>query len=275
MTNFTGAVILADQKKTLLFKNRDLPFERKDEIFYDTDYFGVRGVNINTEELSGIAIGVNKNGLAVGTTRVLRTRDPNYDLLTEHILTFAKDAEDGLQVIMDEHKSGKRWQWGNLILADHNSVLVVELAGDDHSVEWSERKVIRAGHHIMLDTENEVRQHLKDAGMTIYENSIRRVERGYELVRDATNVNAIFSMLKDHDGSPGQSSICLHGIREGQSNTEKSYVVEIDNSAGPDQPAITFHVAGGNPCTTPYNAVPVVFPVNDEAVKRAHEIYFK
>ena len=275
MPNFTGAVILTDQKKTLLFKNRDLPFERKDEIFYDTDYFGVRGVNINTGEISGIAIGVNKNGLAVGSTRVLRTKDPNYDLLTEHILTFAKDAEEGLQVIMDERKNGKKWQWGNLILADHDSVLVVELAGDDHSVEWSERKVIRSGHHIMLDTENEVRKYLKDSGMTIYENSVRRVERGYELVRDATNVNAIFAMLQDHDGSPGQSSICLHGMREGQDNTEKSYVIEIDYSAGPNQPKITVHVAGGNPCTSQYNAVPIVFPTNDEAIKQAHELYFK
>ena len=275
MTSFTGAVILTDQKKTLLFKNRDLPLERKDEIYYDAEFFGVRGINAITGEVSGCAIGVNKNGLAVGSTRVLRTKDPNYDLLTEHILTFAKDAEEGLQVIMDERKKGKCWQWGNLILADHDSVLVVELAGDDHSVEWSERKVIRAGHHIMLSTEKEVRKHLTEAGLTIYENSMRRVERGYELVRDATNVTAIFSMLKDHDGSPGQSSICLHGLREGQDNTEKSYVVEVDNSSGHDQPKITFHVAAGNPCSTPYNAVPIAFPASDEVIKRAFEIYFK
>jgi hypothetical protein len=273
MTNFTGAVILADQNRTLLFKNRDLPFDRKDEIFYDNEYFGVRGVNVKTGEISGLAIGVNKYGLAVGSTRVLRTEDPNYDLLTEHILMYAKDAEAGLQVIIDELQKGKRWQWGNLILADHDSVLVVEVAGENHSVEWSERKVIRAGHHIMLDTEDEVRKYLKAAGHTIYENSVRRVERGYELVRDATNVNAIFSMLQDHDGSPGQSSICLHGIKDGQNNTEKSYVVEMDNSAG--QLKITFHIAKGNPCKSSYNAVPIVFPATEEDMKRAQELYFK
>jgi hypothetical protein len=111
--------------------------------------------------------------------------------------------------------------------------------------------------------------------MTIYENSVRRVERGYELVRNATNVNAVFSMLQDHDGSPGQSSICLHGIREGQDNTEKSYVIEIDNSESNEQQEITFHVAIGNPCTSTFTAIPIIFPVTEENLKRAEEMYFK
>ena len=46
MPSSAGAVILPEYKKTLLFKNRDMAIEdHRDQIFYDIDCFGVRGVD--------------------------------------------------------------------------------------------------------------------------------------------------------------------------------------------------------------------------------------
>ncbi|MHA1587623.1 MAG: hypothetical protein ACTSV9_02485 [Candidatus Thorarchaeota archaeon] len=82
---------------------------------------------------------------------------------------------------------------GKLILSDLDSMLAIEIAGNDHSIEWSERKVLRTGHHIMLDTEEIIKQHLGSKGVDSYVNSTIRVDRGYELFRNVTSVQDVFS----------------------------------------------------------------------------------
>jgi hypothetical protein len=141
MPSFAGAVILPELKKTLLFKNRDMSTQNHhDELFYDVDCFGIRGINNATGEIGGLAIGVNRQGLAIANTHVRNTPDPSYYMLTEQLFMFAKDAEDSLGMTVDQLKMGRRYQWGNMILADNDSMLVIELAGSDHSIEWSEDK---------------------------------------------------------------------------------------------------------------------------------------
>lgn len=272
MRSFAGAVILPDEKKTLLFKNRDMNArEHKDQLFYDVDCFGVRGVNNVTGEIGGLAIGVNHHGLAIANTHVRNTDDPSYYLLTEQLLMFSKDAEDGLEMVREHLKAGRRYQWGNLVLADHDSMLVIELAGDEHSIEWSERKALRTAHHIMLDTEDALKANT--VGVDRYENSVKRVERGYDLVRQVTNVNDVFTLLKDHGESPGQASLCKHAVSNDDPVTTMSYVVEIDNSHESGRPKIVFHVARGNPCQSSFAAVPIIFPADDEVMKRAMQFY--
>ena len=58
MPSFSEAVILPKYKKTLLFKNRDMTIQdHRDEIFYDVDCFGIRGVDNVTGVTGGLAIG--------------------------------------------------------------------------------------------------------------------------------------------------------------------------------------------------------------------------
>ena len=117
MPSFSGAVIIPDLGKTLLFKNRDLTTtSHKDELFYDVDCFGIRGIDRVTSEVGGLAIGVNRYGLAVSNTHVRNTADPSYHMLTEQILMFSKDAEDGLALVVDTLKKERTYQWGNLIV---------------------------------------------------------------------------------------------------------------------------------------------------------------
>jgi len=276
MASFAGAVILPDLKKTLLFKNRDMySTSHKDALFHDVDGFGVRGIDMVTGKTSGLSIGVNRNGLAVANSHVMGTEDPTYDILTEQILMFAEDAEDGLRMTVDQLKSGRKFQWGNLILADLDSMLVIEIAGNEHSIEWSERKVLRTGHHIMLDTEEFLSQHSSSKGVDSFVNSTIRVDRGYELFRNVTSVQDVFSALKDHGEGPSQSSICKHSSGEGQMSTVTSYVVEIDHPGENGRPKVVFHVAKGNPCTSTYAAIPLVFPADEDVMSRALEMYFR
>ncbi len=269
MASFAGAVILPDLKKTVLFKNRDMTIkDHRDELFYDMDCFGIRGIDNVSGETGGLAIGVNRNGLAIANTHVKNTSDPSYHILTEQLLMFAKDAEDGLAMTVDHLEKGRNYQWGNLILADHDSMLVIELAGNDHSIEWSERRVLRTGHHIMLDTEKTL-----IAESTDYDNSVKRVNRGYELLRNVTTMEQLFALLKDHNGTPGQASLCKHAEGNNDSSTVMSYVIEIDHNQESNKPKIIFHYAKGNPCQAIYNSIPIVFPADEETIKRANQIY--
>ena len=273
MPSFAGAVILPDSKKTLLFKNRDLRSSNyTDEINYDVDSFGVRGIDVVTDKVAGVAVGVNRFGLAVANTHVMHTEDPSYHLLTEQILMFAKDAEDGLALVVEHLKQGRKYQWGNVVLADSNSCLVIEIAGAEHSMEWSQRKVLRTSHHIMLDTEDTIRAQMGDS--QIYESSVKRVERGYDLLREVSSKNNVFNLLKDHGESQGQSSLCRHVDPTGNLVTAMSYVIEIDFDTESGKPKIVFHVANGNPCSTEYRAIPLIFPADEEIMKRANQMYF-
>jgi len=269
MPSFAGAVILPKYKKTLLFKNRDMTIEdHRDEMFYDVDCFGIRGVDNVTGETRGLAIGVNRNGLAIANTHVRNTPDPSYHTLTEQLLMFTKDAEDSLSMTVDHLQKGRRYQWGNLVLADHDSMLGIELAGSEHSIEWSERRVLRTSHHIMLDTE----ETLRSEGIA-YDDSVKRVERGYDLIRKVSTVEEVFTMLGNHGESQGPTSICRHPGPTSEAATTMSYVIEIDYDTKSGRLRIVFHVAKGNPCQSSFTAIPIIFPADDEIMKRATQFY--
>lgn len=269
MPSFAGAVILPKYKKTLLFKNRDMTIQdHRDEIFYDVDCFGVRGVDNVTGEIGGLAIGVNRNGLAIANTHVWNTDDPSYHKLTEQLLMFAKDAEDSLSMTVEHLQKGKKYQWGNLILADKDSMLAIELAESDHSIEWSERRVLRTSHHIMLDTEDALQSEGNE-----YNHSVKRVERGYDLIRQVSTVSDVFAMLKDHGEEQGPFSLCRHAGEGSQAVTTMSYVIEVDYNTESGRPKIVFHVTKGNPCQSEYTAIPIIFPADDEIMNRAKQLY--
>lgn len=273
MPSFAGAVILPEENRTLLFKNRDLNIEEhRDELFYDVDSFGVRGIDAVSGKVTGLAIGVNRHGLAVANTHVLDTEDPTCHILTEQILMFAKDAEDGLKLVVDHLQKGRKYQWSNLILADRDSMLAIEIAGSEHSMEWSQRKVLRTSHHIMLDTEDALRAERGDS--EIYEASVKRVERGYDLLRQSNNMREVFALLKDHGDELGQSSLCRHPDVTGKLATTMSYVVEVEHNTESGKPRVVFHVANGNPCQSNFRAIPLVFPADEEIMQRATQIYF-
>ncbi|MEM2142176.1 MAG: carcinine hydrolase/isopenicillin-N N-acyltransferase family protein [Candidatus Thorarchaeota archaeon] len=275
MSGLAGALLIPEQQKTVVFQNRDsVSMQEVCEVFYDVDCFGIRGIDYSTGKPVGLSLGVNHHGLALADTHVMMTSDPSYHILGEQILMFARDAEDGLAMASDHLKTGRHYQWGNLILADHDSVLVIEVAGDQHSVEWSERKVLRTGHHFMLDTEDELRKRLSASNSSVHlEHSSQRAMRGYDMLKDAHSTDDIFRLLKDHVPSPGQSSLCRHAENAGDLATITSHVIEIDHRVDVSRPRAVLHVAHGSPCTSEFRAIPLVFPADEETIKRALTIY--
>lgn len=274
MPSLAGAVILPDKKKTILFKNRDLQSsEHKDEIFYDVDCFGVRGIEVGSGKNVGLAIGVNRNGLAMANTHVKATDTPSFHVLSEQILMFAKDAEDGLDMVVESQQKGRIYQWGNVILADKDTVLAIEIADGEHTLERSKRKVLRSSHHIMLDTKDDLGEGIRNDASKVMEDSETRMNRGYELLRDVSDVSDVFALLGDHGEEKGQSSICRHALSDGDYSTAMSYLIEIEHGTDSGRPKIVFHVAHGSPCEVDYRAIPIVFPADEEIMKRANQIY--
>lgn len=274
MPSLAGAVSLPDKNKTVVFKNRDLQSAKhKDEIFYDVDCFGVRGIDVVSGKHLGLAIGVNRNGLAMANTHVKSTDTPSFHVLSEQILMFAKDVEDGLGMVVESQQKGRTYQWGNVILADKDSLLAIEIADGEHTLERSKRKVLRSSHHIMLDTKDDLVGSLGHEASKLMENSEIRMNRGYELLRDVSDVSDVFSLLGDHGTERGQSSICRHVISDEDYSTAMSYLIEIDHGSESRRPKIVFHVAHGNPCEADYRAIPIVFPADEEIMKRATQIY--
>jgi hypothetical protein len=274
MPSLAGAVILPDKKKTVLFKNRDLQSsEHKDEIFYDVDCFGVRGIDVVSGKNVGLAIGVNRNGLAMANTHVKTTDTPSFHVLSEQILMFARDAEDGLGMVVESQQKGRMYQWGNVILADKDSLLAIEIADGKHTLERSKRKVLRSSHHIMLDTKDDLGEDSKNDFSMSMEDSEARLNRGYELLRNISDVSDVFALLGDHGGEKGQSSICRHSVTDRDYSTGMSYLIEIEHGIESGRPKIVFHVAHGNPCEADYRAIPIVFPADEEIMKRANQIY--
>ena len=187
---------------------------------------------------------------------------------------FSKNVDDGLSLVVGHLKTGKKFQWGNLILADKEKMLVIEIAGNEHSIEMSDRKVLRTGHHIMLDTDEVLLERISNSD-DLYDDSVKRVERGYDLLRQVDSLNGVFAMLKNHGTAPGQTSICRHTTADEILSTKMSYVVEVDFSAESGKLKILFHFANGNPCTSEFRAIPLLFPADEEMMKRAQLMYFK
>jgi hypothetical protein len=52
-----------------------------------------------------------------------------------------------------------------------------------------------------------------------------------------------------------------------------SYAIEVDYDTETGKPKIVFHVARGNPCQSDFNAIPIIFPADDEIMNRATQLY--
>ena len=100
------------------------------------------------------------------------------------------------------------------------------------------------------------------------------MNRGYELLRQIGSANDVYALLKDHGDAKGQASLCRHADAAGDLFTSMSYVTEVDFDTDSGKPRVLFHVANGNPCENDYKTIPLVFPADEDIMKRANEMYF-
>ena len=122
----------------LFFKNRDLASEyltNRTMVWQSTpDYHMLKGANLKTGELQGIAIGVNRHGICVANTHRCSTSDVTYDLLCEDLVHRAQSRED-VPAIVKEFVAEHRVQGGKILVASPSSTLLVEVLGDEYQMQ--------------------------------------------------------------------------------------------------------------------------------------------
>jgi hypothetical protein len=126
----------------------------------------------------------------------------------------------------------------------------------------------------MLDTGEELQTYYSGLGTgDEYDNSVNRVDRGYQLLKQTYTPEDVFALLRDHNPEPGQASLCKHAIQAGDFSTVMGYVIEIDNQPDTSKRRIIFHMAQSCPCKSQFKSIPLIFPADEDIMRRAISIY--
>ena len=243
-----------------MFKNKD--FKRtsfEDDLMLEKDIFGIRGTqnwgSLGREEVSfsGLSLGVNSHSLFCADANIKTlARRKNYDLLVEHALRNAQSARQVAPVLSKEIARG--YGWTNMVAADSRDVVAHEV-GRSVKVEAGEGFVTRTNH--FLRTPNWKVDYHQNAGTKT------RFKDSLEKLREASNLDDIFDLLRTHRSKKVANSICNHGTI----HTVYSYVFECKNGAS------ALYVCQGNPCQNDYVRIDLPFPITPEVAQAILEKY--
>lgn len=252
-----GAKVLQQGDEYVLFKNKDLARETfDDELVVTPSVFGVRGLHLpaggerSADVLSGFSIGVNEHGVAACNSHVTSIKDGlNYDDLTELAVAGVSTAAAGADAVVTQAREAG-YNWSNIIIADRDQVIVVEIA-DDVAVARDLVEIAYSNRH-RLDHR---------AGPAAEPDA--RCRRATQALTSARGPEDVFALLRSHEGKAEASSICAHNESRTVC-TVYSYVLHWQGRAG------TFYVCRGNPCTGEYVASPLRFPLDADSVLRLY-----
>ncbi|MFX0050087.1 MAG: carcinine hydrolase/isopenicillin-N N-acyltransferase family protein [Candidatus Hermodarchaeota archaeon] len=259
----TGAKILNNGHIVIIFKNKDFKTpDHSDTISLEhTHAFGVRGVDLGTQKVAGFSIGVNQYGLAVVNSNVLSTSDPPYDILTERIVLEARTIEEAIKICKKEIQGAQNYQWCNMVIATPKQLAGIELKSSDLAIAQSSDYVVRTNHHLILRSTEEILSSDQNKGPRDIKNSEIRYKNAEKMLKNASSVNEIFSLLKFHQE---EASICRHGqntVIDVGYTTVYSYVLTIHMEK---HPQIYFDVVKGPPCINSVARFKLEFPLNDD-----------
>jgi hypothetical protein len=265
----TGAKILNNGRTVVIFKNKDFKVISHSDIISmeHTHTFGVRGVDLGTQKIAGFSIGVNQYGLVAVNSNVLSTSDPPYDLVTERIILKARTIDEAIKICENEIQGARNYQWCNMVIATTKELAAIELKSSDLAIARSSDFLVRTNHHLILNTTEEVLNSDPNKGLREIKNSEIRYKSAETMLKDASGVNEILSLLKFHQQ---EASICRHGQNTVQDigfTTVYSYIVTIQMEK---HPQIYFDVVKGPPCMNSFTQFKLEFPVTDRI---QHQIY--
>jgi hypothetical protein len=267
-----GAKIIG--KKLFMFKNRDLRYENfKDQATFDDHLFAVTGVNIGTDELVGVSIGVNRWGLAACSANVLITNDAPYDILLDRILRNSKNIQDVTSIVSNSFQFGESYQWCNIITATHEGIAAFEIGPKKFDKEEHVDKLVRTNHHILLPTKKDLlaaKPEERECGGT-YALSEKRRRKTTQLIDEVSNLKDVISLLSTHSETKGYDSICRHRLATIDSDkylgeTTYGYIIEMYKNEGRDL-EFSIHVAQSNPCMNPFQKIKIDFDSSREEKK--------
>ncbi len=235
-----GVVRLANGM--LFFKNRDLSrayLTHRTTVWHATpEVYALKGADLETSALSGVAIGVNRHKVCVANTHVISTPDTTYDLLCEQLLIEVQERPDVPRVVgafMDQH----RVQGGRVLVAAPEWAYLVEVLGKQFEIQVIEGSFVMTNSFSLLPKikSTPVRQR----------SSASRLQTAQAALPNISSIGALKSMLRSHRPEKGELSICNH--RQDGGGTESSHIIHIQGTY------VSWSSLVGFPCEGDYQAV--------------------
>lgn len=262
----TGAKILDYGRRLFVFKNKDFEVNSySDGLALEQSHaFGIRGMNLETQQSEGFSIGANQSGLVVVNSNVLTTNDPPYDLVTEKIVLEANTVDEAIAICEQEISESSKWQSCNMIVASLNQLAAIELTATDLAITQTNDYVIRTNHHQKLNTNEKIMTSNPKNGINEIKNSKSRLNQAENYLKEITEAEEVVTLLRTHHE---EASICRHGKLISPDlalTTVYSYIVRVYME---HKPRIFFDVVKGPPCMQAYTSFELKFPSTEYSCK--------
>jgi hypothetical protein len=227
----------------LFFKNRDLQgkhLRNRTTVFHSTpETHALKGVNLETGELEGVSIGVNRNRVCVANTHIASTPDVTYDVLCERLLRQARDRNDVPKIVAAFlHHSAV--QGGRILVASPQWGYLIEVLGKTHRFKTLDANFVMTNHFSLLP-------HETNWSETRSKSSKSRLETANNALDDITRIGALKSLLRSHAPEKGELSVCNH--RQDGGGTESSHIIQIQGAY------VGWSSLSGFPCEGDYHTL--------------------
>jgi hypothetical protein len=227
----------------LFFKNRDLKRDyvaNRLAVRHSTpDFHTLKGINLKTGELAGVAIGVNRHRICVANTHVASTPDVTYDILCERLVQEARRQSD-VPTIVKDFMGQHRVQGGRILVASPAWTLLVEVFKDQFAVQDIEGSVAIANAFSLLPPYEDKEEEDKKSSET-------RLQVANDLIPTISSIQGLKSMLRSHIPEKGKLSICSHWKDGG--GTESSHIIQIQGEY------VGWSSLVGFPCENDYQTI--------------------
>ncbi len=205
----------------LFFKNRDLGekyLTNRITVFQSTsEIHALKGANLKTGELEGIAIGVNRHKICVANTHIVSTPDVTYDILCEQIVNEARERED-VPRIVEDFMQRNVVQGGRILVASPEWTYLVEVFKETFKIKAVETDFVITNNFSLISHEPEKPKARESSSAT-------RLETASRMIKSVSHIGALKSMLRSHVPEKGELSICNHS-QDGH-GTESSHIIQI------------------------------------------------
>lgn len=226
----------------LFFKNRDLGKRYQVNnitVFHSTPEFRtLKGVNLQTTDLEGVSIGVNRHKVCVANTHVVSSDDVAYDVLCEELVRKVRRKSDVRRVVRTFMK-GNVVQGGRILVATPRWGFLVEVLRDRFEIQEIKSAFAMTNSFSLISHK---KAKLRPPGGS----SETRLRVAGETIPSISHVGALKAMLRSHVPEKGPLSICNHGANGG---TESSHIIQIRGDY------VGWSWLVGHPCENDYHAI--------------------
>ena len=227
----------------LFFKNRDLGKEylaNRLTVFQSTpETHALKGADLQTGELAGVAIGVNRHGICVANTHVVSTPDVTYDVLCERLVHEAREKAHVPGIVAD-FMVHNTVQGGRILVSSPGWSYLVEVLGKESRLKELDSDFVMTNSFSLISCAAE-RPEMR------VKSSANRLSVGRRMIQGVSNVGTLKSMLRSHVPEKGELSICNH--RQDGGGTESSHIIQVQGEL------VTWSSAMGYPCESDYHTI--------------------